>query len=167
MASEANDTGVLIQLAATGDELALQKLFTRHTDRLRRMVHLRLNRRLQGRVNPSDVIQEAYLEISQHLSDYAKNPEVPFFLWLRYITGQKLITVHRRHLGARMRDADLEVSIYRGAFPQASSISLAEHLLGRLTTVSQAAMRAEMQIRVQESLNSMDPIDREVLVLRH
>jgi RNA polymerase sigma-70 factor (ECF subfamily) len=161
------DTDALIQRAANGDQRALEELFTQHTERLRRMVHLRLNRRLQGRIDPSDVIQEAYLEVSQHLADYAKVPNLPFFLWLRHITGQKLITVHRRHLGAQMRDADMEVSLYRGAFPQASSISLAEHLLGRLTTVSQAAMRAEMQIRVQESLNSMDPIDREVLALRH
>ena len=66
-----------------------------------------------------------------------------------------------------MRDAGLEVSLYRGALPQASSVSLANQLLGRLTTPSLAAIRAETQIRVQEALNSMDPLDREVLTLRH
>jgi RNA polymerase sigma-70 factor (ECF subfamily) len=59
------------------------------------------------------------------------------------------------------------VSLYRGDFPRASSASLAELLLGRLTTASQAAIRAETQLRVQEALNAMDDIDREVLVLRH
>jgi RNA polymerase sigma-70 factor (ECF subfamily) len=66
-----------------------------------------------------------------------------------------------------MRNAGLEVSLYRGDFPRASSASLAELLLGRLTTASQAAIRAETQLRVQEALNGMAPIDREVLILRH
>ena len=66
-----------------------------------------------------------------------------------------------------MRDAGQEVSLYRGALPQATSISLAAQLLGRLTTASETAMRAETQVRVQEALNQMDPIDREVLALRH
>src|SRR5207302_4122976 len=97
----------------------------------------------------------------------ARAPTLPFFLWLRHITGQKLITAHRQHLGAQVRDADREVSLYRGALPQASSMSLAAQLLGRLTAPSQAALRAELQIRVQETLNGMDPMDREVLTLRH
>ena len=83
------------------------------------------------------------------------------------MTGQKLTDLHRHHLGAKMRDAGLEVSLHRGALPQASSVSLAELLLGRLTSPTRAAQRAEMQLRLQEALNRMDPIDREVLVLRH
>ena len=162
-----SDNSELLRRAASGDQQALGELFTQHTDRLRRMVQLRLNRRLQGRVDPSDVIQEAYLEISQHLAEYAREPKLPFFLWLRHITGQKLITVHRRHLGAQMRDADMKVSLHHGAFPQASSISLAEQLLGRLTSASHVAMRAELQIHVQTALNGMDSMDREVLALRH
>ena len=66
-----------------------------------------------------------------------------------------------------MRNAGLEVSLHHGHVPRASSVSLAELLLGRLTTASRAAIRAETQRRVQEALNAMDPIDREVLVLRH
>src|SRR5205807_3620061 len=150
-----------------GDPRAVNELFSLYRDRLRAMVRLRLNRRLQGRVDPSDVLQEAYLEVCQGLADYLRAPTLPFFLWLRHITGQKLITVHRRHLGARMRDADREVSLYRGALPEASSASLANQLLGRLTSVSEAAMRAELQIRVQEALAGMEPLDREVLALRH
>src|SRR5262245_6014009 len=100
--------------AAAGDEQALNDLFVLHRDRLRAMVRLRLNRRLQGRVDPSDVLQEAYLEVSKHFADYARDPKLPFFLWLRHITGQKLIVVHRQHLGAQMRDADRQVSLQRG-----------------------------------------------------
>jgi RNA polymerase sigma-70 factor (ECF subfamily) len=66
-----------------------------------------------------------------------------------------------------MRDAGQEVSLHRGALPQASSESLAQQLLGRLTSPTQAVLRAEMQLRLQEALNAMDPLDREVVVLRH
>jgi RNA polymerase sigma-70 factor (ECF subfamily) len=92
---------------------------------------------------------------------------MPVFLWLRLVTGQKLIDLHRHHLGTKMRDAGVEVSLHRGALPVASSVSLAELLLGRLTSPTRAAQRAEMQLRLQEALNRMDPVDREVLILRH
>src|SRR5439155_12884123 len=92
---------------------------------------------------------------------------LPFFLWARALTGQRLVDVHRQHLGAQMRAAGQEVALFRGALPQADSVSLANQLLGRLTSPTQAAIRAEMQIRLQEALNTMDPIDREVLILRH
>jgi RNA polymerase sigma-70 factor (ECF subfamily) len=167
MNSEDSHAAELLQRAATGDQEAVNELFALYRDRLRAMVRLRLNRRLQGRVDPSDILQEACLEVSRGLAEYLRAPTLPFFLWLRHITGQKLIIAHRQHLGAQMRDADREVSLYRGALPQASSASLAAQLLGRLTSPTRAALRAELQIRVQEALNSMDPLDREVLTLRH
>src|SRR6266849_1263608 len=167
MSSETSQSGELLQRAAAGDAQAVNELFARYRDRLRAMVRLRLNRRLEVRVDQSDVLQEAFLEISKGFADYVRQPTIPFFLWLRHITGQKLIAAHRQHLGAQLRDAGQEVSLYRGALPQASSVSLAAQLLGRLTSASQAAIRAETQIRVQEALNSMDPMDREVLTLRH
>ena len=139
----------------------------RSRDRLRRMVALRLDRRLQGRVDPSDIIQEAYIDASARLAEYARQPDMPFFLWLRFLTGQRLLRVHRQHLGAEMRDVAREVSLYRGALPAATSAALAAQLLGRDTRPSEAAVRAERSIRLQEALNSMDPIDREVLALRH
>jgi RNA polymerase sigma-70 factor (ECF subfamily) len=167
MSIEESHSGDLLRRAAAGDQQAVNELFAVYRDRLRAMVRLRLNRRLQGRIDPSDVLQEAYLEICKHLADYLRAPTLPFFLWLRHITGQKLIAVHRQHLGAQMRDADREVSLYRGALPQASSASLAAQLLGHFTSASHAAVRAELQIQVQEALNGMDPLDREVLALRH
>jgi RNA polymerase sigma-70 factor (ECF subfamily) len=167
MTAETADPSELLRRAGAGDSQALSELLTRYRDRLRWMVRLRLSRRLQGRVDPSDVIQEAYLEISKNLPEYLRDPKMPFFLWLRYITGQKLIAMHRRHLGAQMRDADQEVSLYRGALPEANSVSLAAHLLGHLTSASRAAIRAEEQVQVQDALNSLEPIDREILALRH
>jgi RNA polymerase sigma-70 factor (ECF subfamily) len=167
MTDDSTDLGDLIQRLAAGDQQALAAAFARYRARLRRMVQLRLDRRLQGRVDASDVLQEAYLDVALRAPEYAANPTMPFFLWLRFLTGQRLLMVHRQHLGSKMRDAGQEVSLYRGALPQASSASLAAHLLGRLTSPSLAAQRAEMQLQLQEALNGMDALDREVLTLRH
>src|SRR3954468_4136260 len=157
----------LLGRARAGDPRALADLFDRYKARLRHMVRLRLDRRLAGRLDASDVLQEAYLEADKRFAEYLRDPAIPAFLWLRLVTGQKLTDLHRHHLGAKMRDAGMEVSLHRGALPQASSVSLAELLLGRLTSPTRAARRAEMQLRLQEALNRMNPIDREVLVLRH
>ena len=92
---------------------------------------------------------------------------MPLFLWLRLMTGQKLLEIHRRHLGAQQRDVRREVTLYAGAMPEASSVSLAAFLLGRNPSPSENARRVELQLKLQEVLNSLEPIDREVLVLRH
>ena len=161
------DTAELLQRAGEGDAGALGELFSRDRERLRRMVQVRLDRRLQGRIDPSDVLQESYVEMARSIAAYLKDPALPFFLWLRMITGRKLQALHRHHLGTESRDAGREVSLYRGALPQASSVSLAAHLLGRLTSPSQAAARAELKLHIQDALNNMDRLDREVLALRH
>src|SRR5262245_3121627 len=163
-----NDPNPILRRALAGDESALAALFDGQRQRLRRMIRLRLDRRLCGRVDTSDVLQEAYLDVRTRIAEYARDPAaMPFHLWLRLLAGQKLTDVHRFHLGAQMRDAGMEVSLHRGPFPQASSISLAAQLLGKMTSASKAAIRAEHKLIVQEALNGMDPIDREVLALRH
>jgi RNA polymerase sigma-70 factor (ECF subfamily) len=167
MANDSGDVSGLLRQAAAGDQQALGELLSRYRERLKRMIHLRLSRRLQGRVDDSDVLQEAHLEVARRLGEYARQPSLPFYLWLRHLTGLKLAEVHRRHLGAQMRDADREVTLHRGGLPEADSASLAAQLLGKLTTPSQAAIKAEMRVYVQEALNSMDPLDREVLALKH
>lgn len=167
MTDEPSEISDLLSRAARGDQAALRELFSLYHDRLKRMVHLRLSRRLQGRVGDSDVVQEAYLDVARRLPEYVREPTLPFFLWLRHMTGLKLAEVHRRHLGTQLRDADREVTLHRGGLPMADSVSLAAQLLGTLTTPSQAAMKAETRLLVQEALNSMDPIDREVLALKH
>ena len=139
-----------------------------HRGRLRRMVALRLDHRLRGRIDPSDVIQEAFLEATGRRAEYERQPDpMPPFLWLRFLALQQLQLVHRRQLGTRSRDAGREVSIHGGAFPEATSAALAAQLLGRDTRASEAAIRAERKRRLQQALECMDPIDREVLVLRH
>ncbi len=167
MATAHGDTERLLQQASAGDKAAEGALFSRHEDRLRRMVEMRMDRRLRGRLDPSDVLQEAWLEFSRSLAAYTRNPVLPLYLWLRMITGRKLQSLHRKHLGAEIRDAGREVSLFRDALPQASSECLAAQLLGHITTPSQAAVRTELQLRVQDALNSLDAIDREILSLRH
>jgi RNA polymerase sigma-70 factor (ECF subfamily) len=163
-----NETDQLGRRAAGGDESALAELFGRYRKRLRQMVRLRLDHRLQGRVDPSDVLQEAYIDLAQRLPAYVRErSELPFYLWVRLVAGERLLRVHRQHLGAAMRDAGREVSLYRGALPQASSVSLAGQLLGRITSPSHALIRAEVQLQLQEALIAMDLIDREAITLRH
>lgn len=153
--------------AAGGDAAAWRALLDRHHERLRRMVAVRLDPRLQGRVDPSDVLQEAYLDAARQLAEYLRNPSAPVFLWLRSLTGTRLVKAHRAHLGTQARDAAREVSLYRGAGPGASSAALAAHLLGHGPRPSEVAVREEMKLCLEETLNGMDPLDREVLTLRH
>jgi RNA polymerase sigma-70 factor (ECF subfamily) len=157
----------LLRRARDGDASALAALLNRYRERLRRMIHLRLDRRLTGRLDASDILQDVYLEVRRRMAAGGSDPSLPFFLWLRLVTGQKLTDLHRRHLGTRMRDAGMEISLHRGAMPAASSASLAAQLLGTMTSATQAAVRAEHRLIVQEALNGLDPIDREILVLRH
>src|SRR5262249_39593181 len=130
-------------------------------------VELRLDWRLQARIDASDILQDAFLEVATRLDEYLRGPELPQFLWLRLTVAQHLTKVHPHPLGAQMRDARPGVSLHRHAPPAASSAALAGQLLGRQTSPSQAAVRAERVIRLQEALNTLDPVDREVLALRH
>jgi RNA polymerase sigma-70 factor (ECF subfamily) len=157
----------LARSASQGDDAAWEQLMTAYRARLRQMVALRLDQRLQGRIDASDVIQEAYIDAARRLQEYAANPTMPFFLWLRFLTGQRLLEQHRRHLGAKARDAGREISLYRGAFPETTTAHLAGHFLGRMASPSQAAILIEQKIRLQQALNSLEPIDCEILALRH
>lgn len=157
----------LVTRARAGDAAAVDAIFTAHRDRLRRMVEMRLDRRVQARVDASDVVQDAYVEVLTRLPEFLREPRLPLFLWLRLVVGERLLKVHRHHLGTEMRDAGLEVSLYRGALPAASSAALAAQLLGKHTSPTQAATRAERLLRLQEALNTLEAMDREVLSLRH
>src|SRR3989441_7734059 len=118
MTDQDDDTHQLLRRAAAGNQEGWAILLARHRARLRRMVALRLDQRLQGRIDASDVIQEAYLEASARLAEYVQQPTMPFFVWLRFLTGQKLVELHRHHLGAQMRDAGREIALYRAPCPR-------------------------------------------------
>jgi RNA polymerase sigma-70 factor (ECF subfamily) len=139
-------------------------LFDRYKERLRRTVRLRLDRRLTGIIDSSDVLGLVRQEAARRLESAAPAPPEAF-LWLRQVTGEVLTRLHQERLGPDVRG---DVSLYRGALPEATSVSLAAHLLGRAGGEDdQAAARAEQKLLLQEALNSLDPIDREVLTLRH
>jgi RNA polymerase sigma-70 factor (ECF subfamily) len=152
---------------AAGDEEALAELFSAHHERLWRLVRFRLGGRLQTRVDPDDVLQEAYLAAARRTEHYDPDAAPSPFVWLRLIVMQTLVDLHRRHLGAQMRDAGREVAIEDRQYPEATSASVALSLVDSLTSPSQAAARAELLDAVGETIESMDPIDREVLALRH
>jgi RNA polymerase sigma-70 factor (ECF subfamily) len=163
----AADEAALLDRVRAGDAAALGALFMLYRERLWRMLFVRLDRRLARRVSPDDVLQEAFLDVSRRIGEYAANPEVPFYVWLRFLTLQRMEMIHRAHLGAQMRDATLEVGLPQQRGPLASPDSMADQLVSDITSPSQAAMRNELQARLHAALDEMDPIDREVLALRH
>jgi RNA polymerase sigma-70 factor (ECF subfamily) len=130
------------------------------------MLEFRMDRRLRGREDASDVLQEVYIDAQKRLHHFLNKPQLSFYVWLRKVTTQRLIDIHRRHLQAEMRDVKQEVSIDRpGA--TATSTSMASLLVAQLVSPSQEVMRDELIALVESALNQMDPIDREILALRH
>ncbi len=142
------------------------EIFESQRGRLRLMVDLRLDQHLRARIDPSDVLQDAFLDLLRRLDEYLKDIPMPLFLWLRRITGQRLVSLQRLHLGARGRDARHEVSL-DAAMPPATSVVLVERLLADNLSPSKAAIREETKGKLQRALDKMDPVDREVVVLRH
>jgi RNA polymerase sigma-70 factor, ECF subfamily len=159
----------LLDRAAGGDPEAVRALFAGYRERLKRIVRLRLSRLLQGRVNDSDLVQEVCDDAARRLHEYLQAPALPLFLWLRHLTCLKLAELHRRHLGTQAgnRAGTGEVTLHGGGLPMADSVSLAAQLLGTFRTGTQAPGKVESRLYVQEALNSMEPIDREVLALKH
>src|SRR6056297_1833562 len=131
------------------------------------MVHLRMDPRLRGRVDAGDVVQESFIEAMARYPGFQNGERFPVFLWLRFLTLQTLCKFHRRHLGVQARNVSREVSLLGIGTAEASSAVLADQLAGKLTTPSQAAVRGESRQRLEEAIQSMEPIDREVLALRH
>jgi RNA polymerase sigma-70 factor (ECF subfamily) len=156
-----------LRRAEAGDNAAWAELLAPHRECLKRMIALRLDRRVKGRIDASDVLQDAIIEALRTLPDYLAHHRLPFFLWMRWLAGRTLQAVHRKHLGVQAREAGREVAFFGGEMPEATSAALAARLLGRDTRPSVAAARAERRLRLEQALDSLDAIDREVLVLRH
>ena len=148
----------------SGDREALALLFSLHHNRLVRLVSFHLSRQLLGRVGPDDVLQEAFLAAERRIDHYAANSSTSPFVWIRMIAMQTLTDLHRFHLDAKRRDASREVV---RNFSSTPSASIAAFLTGRLTSPSQAVERAEMYELVERTVAGMDPLDQEVLALRH
>jgi RNA polymerase sigma-70 factor (ECF subfamily) len=155
------------RLAEPGGERALAEAFEEFRDRLRRTVRLRLDPRLKGRLDPSDILQEAFLDAARRLPEYVAEPRVPLAVWLRSLTLQRLIDLHRRHLGAKMRSAHRELSHPGDTIPEASAASMTDLLTdGARKPDSEVASR-ERRTLLQQSLEALEPLDREILAMRH
>ena len=157
----------LLQRLRAGDQQALGELYSHYHPQLRRMVELRLDPRLHGRVNASDVLQEAYIDAVQRYAHFFEKPDLSFYVWLRIVVNQSLIGVHRRHLGAKMRSAGAEVSLNAQPASCAMSACLARQLISQMESPSQHVRQAEMLSQVEAALDSLDPLDREILTMRH
>jgi len=164
---EQEDPQKFLSRLSEDPEGVLAEEYDRYRDRLWRIVNFRLDQRLLGRVDADDILQEAYLDAATRIEHYLNDPATTFFIWLRTVVGQTLIDVHRRHLGAQKRDVRREVKQKRRVFSVSTSFQIADVLLGDLTSPSQAALKEELAKQLHEALESMNEIDREILVLRH
>lgn len=156
-----------LQQAKDGDTEALAELFHEHEAKLQRMLSVRLDRRLQGRLDTVDVLQEAFIEFARSICQYHPDPRLSFYIWLRMLTIRKLATMQRRFLGTAARDVHREIVWNPAQGPAATSGSLADLFVGQLTSPSRAAVRNELRTQVQDALDELSPIDREVIAMRH
>ncbi len=140
---------------------ALDELLADNRERLCRIVRLRLDSRLTGRIDESDVIQEAFVDASARYSSFEENSEVSPFVWLRFLTLQKLAQMHRKHIRVKARSVRREASL------EASSVILADELIKDGTTPIEAALRAERKKQITAAIDSLGESDREILALRH
>jgi RNA polymerase sigma-70 factor (ECF subfamily) len=166
MALDTPVTDELLERVSRGEEDARNHLLARYRDRLRRMVRVYLDRRLAPRVDPSDVIQETLVEAARKLPDYLRLRPLPFYPWLRRIAWERLVKMHRRHLGASIRDITREEPD-RLPLPDESALDLAQRLAAPGTSPSHGVVRDEILKRVRDALEHLAPRDREVLVMRY
>jgi RNA polymerase sigma-70 factor (ECF subfamily) len=150
-----------------GDRQALATLFSAYHERLARLVNHRLAPALHGRVDAEDVLQESYLAAAGRIKHFQESPSGSAFVWIRLVVLQTLTDVHRKQLGAQMRDAYREVALPAGHWAPGTSASLAVNLAASLTSPSQAAIRDETSRQLEAAIESMSPVDREILALRH
>lgn len=149
-----------------GGQTALASLFSSYGPCLERIIHFRLDPRIRGRIDAADILQEAYLEASTRLSSFLDSADVSFFVWLRQQTLQTLVDVHRRQFRQK-RDVNREIHFASTGPADGTSLSISQFLVSQLTSPSQVAVKAEEIQGLQDALNSMNDVDREVLALRH
>jgi RNA polymerase sigma-70 factor (ECF subfamily) len=164
---EQPETRDLLARAEQGEAAAVERLLTVHREPLRRMIGARLDPALAARVDASDIVQDVLLEAHKRLNDYLRNPAMPFQLWLRHIAKDHVIDAHRRHRQAQRRSMDREQPIVPAVLADHSSFELAGQLLDQELTPASAAIRHELQRRLNEAIAELEDDDREVILMRH
>ncbi len=164
-----DDTDVLIQSARQGDTDAVNRLLDRHRAAIRRLVEMRLDRKVQRRVDVSDVVQEVLVEASGRLDKYLNDPGMAFHLWLRQIAWDHIIDTYRRHRVSAKRNMDREQPMYGGGEGgvDESSVDLAIQLCDPAMTPAAVATQREIASRVEAAIDQLDDADREVILMRH
>lgn len=165
--TETSDNLDRLKRANEGDESILVEMIESQRLRLHRVIELRLDQRVRRRVDVSDVFQESMIEATARLGEFLRNPKMPFSLWLRFITTQKIVQVHRKHLGAQARDVSREVTIDSPATVSPNSAVLAARLMGRVSTPSAKVLKSELRQQLRLLLEELDPLDREIIALKH
>lgn len=156
----------LLEQARAGDSSVHGPLLERHRDRLIRMVRMRMDPRLAQRVDPADVVQEATIEAARRLPEFLATATVDFYVWMRWITRDRLVDLQRAHVHTLKRQAGRDVPLNM-PLGDASSQAFVGVLAGHLTSPSRAAHRAEIHRAIHEALEDLEETDREILVLRH
>jgi RNA polymerase sigma-70 factor (ECF subfamily) len=167
MSSEPSATDDLLNRVRNGEANAVDRLLTAQREPLRRMIGARLDPALAARIDASDVVQDVLIEATKRLNDYLRNPVMPFHLWLRHIAKDHVIDAHRRHRQAQRRSMDREQPIVPAALNDQSSFELAGQILDREPTPATAAIRHELQARLQTAIAALDDDDREIILMRH
>lgn len=167
MTRTGDDMPTLRERLKTDPQQTLAEEFARHRERLATIAGFRLDAQLKKRVDLDDVMQEAWMAANQRIDHFIANDSYSMFVWLRLVVGQTIVDLQRHHLGARMRDAGKEHSLNQRGFAASASVSIAAQLLGSFTSPSHNAMREELSHKLERAIDGMEPIDREVLVLRH
>jgi len=160
---ESNDSTRIEKLllaAGNGDREALNRLVDTHRDYLRRVIELRMDNALRGRVDPSDIVQETQIVASKRIDEFIRRRPTSFKLWLRGEAMQQVGAQYRRHVQAARRSVRRECSI-----SDASSVMLAKGLLAG--TPSRVVEQKEMAQRVRAMVETMSETDREILLLRY
>jgi RNA polymerase sigma-70 factor (ECF subfamily) len=147
------------------DRTCLEEWLSAHRERLRAMVALRLDHRIGARIDPSDVIQDAFFEAAQRYPEYCANPNLSPYLWLRFLTMQRLLILHRRHAQSKNRDTAREVRLDDAL--EVSVDGLARCFADSGTSPSGQVEHADEVARLQQALGTLESLDREILALRH
>lgn len=163
---DSSQTNRLLCHVRMHDPQALAELFARHRERLRKMVRLRLDGRLRGRISSSTILEEVSRDVEQRIGEYLSDRSRSFYLWLRQVTGERLQQLHRQQLGKAAVEVGEEIHLHSGAMPEVNAASMAAQLMGDRAS-NQAALRADLLLQLQTALNGLDPLDRELLALRH
>jgi RNA polymerase sigma-70 factor (ECF subfamily) len=157
------ETRALLEQAQQGDRQAIDRLLARHRPELQTFVDYHLEPALRTRVDPSDVVQDAQLEIARRMDDFLQRRPMPFHLWARKTAYERLLNLRRDHRGRARRSVDREVPL-----PDRSSLLLVRPLLSSSgPSPSRQAMARERADRISRAVAELAEADREILLLRH